>query len=289
MTMPQLNADQIKTTKASLKMLKGHLSGELGPKHDEIITLIISTRTHLLTSKDYTPRVIPLTHKLHKLGDQSVLMVTKDPVDLYRKTLTEKGCPTEEIFNDFISYGKVKSILRNLKKMVQLYKENDIVVADHRVHKRLPEVMGSQFYQKNRKVPLMIQVAKPDPFVELTKNHKGSSKLGRLKDERCDPKYVYKQLKAIVENTHIVPPANGTCVSIKVARSSWLIEEIIQNIEDVLEWLVTDKYKPVGGMVKGMKGIHSIHLKTGNSISLPVVNKEAVVEQDDEDNSDYDF
>lgn len=284
-----LGNESHKTGLKSLATLKSHVLSSKGPDHDDIIHLVLNITITLLKEKDYTPRIIPLRHHLHELGEQSVLLVTKDPAATYRTILTEKDAPTEDDFNDIISLGKVKAQLRNLKKMLALYKENDIVVADHRVHKRLPEAMGAQFYEKNRKVPLMIQMAKPDPFAELTKVHKSGSKSGRLKDERCDPKYVKKQLLAIVNNTSFIPNVGNT-ISIKVGRTSWSGEDILDNVETVIEWLVSEKFKPVGGLLRSKENIKSAHLKTTESISLVLMEKKAEKEEEEDDNgSDFDF
>lgn len=278
------NDSKIESVKA-IKSLVKHSILEKGKDHKQAIYLIINTKVQLTRVKDYTPRIIPLTNKLDKLDEKSILLITKDPSTPYRTLLTEKNSPTEDVFNQIYTLTKLKSISKDPKKLYKLFKEFDIIVADNRVHKFLPEVLGAQFYVKNKKIPFMVQMAKPDPNAQLTKGKKSH----KLKDDRCEPHYVKNQMKAIARNTSYIPPANGNCLSIKVAYSNWKTEDILTNINDVLQYLIDPKYLPVGGLMKSVKNLHSAHIKTSESIGMPIYKQKEKVEVEEEDNSDFDF
>lgn len=256
----------------SIKSLKAHIKKTKGT--NEAVFLTINTTVPLLRSKDYTPRIIPLTHALDKLENKSVLLVTKDPSTPYRNILTDKDSPTEDVFNQIYTLTKLKRMSSNAKKTSALFKEYDIIVADHRVHKFLPDILGPQFYVKNKKIPFVVQMAPPDPNAKLTK----TSKSHKLKDERCEAKYVKGQMKSIARNAHCLPPANGTFMSIKVGYTDWLSDKIMANINDVMIFFMESKY-PSGGLIKGKKMLESLYVKTSDSISMPVYKQEEKEEE----------
>ncbi|KAK7681255.1 hypothetical protein QCA50_015642 [Cerrena zonata] len=161
-----------KVSTGSSKFILGRSAEKTGKKS-------IQGKISYIKKKDYTPRVIPVTHKLDKLENKSILLITKDPSTPYRKALTEKDSPTEDVFNRIYTLTKVKLIAANPKNCVRLYKEYDIVVADHRVHKFLPNILGATFYEKNHKVPFMVQMARPSADANLVKGKKST----KLKDE----------------------------------------------------------------------------------------------------------
>lgn len=260
----------------SIKSLKSHCKQNAQQK-EEAIFLTINTYTTFIKTKDYTPRVIPVKYPLDKLENKSVLMVTKDPSTSYRHTLTEKNSPTEDVFNEIYSLKRLKTLANNPKKLRLIFKEFDIVVADHRVHKFLPDILGAQFYVKNKKVPFMVQMAPYDAKAQLVKVKKSH----KLKDERCDAKHVKGQMRSIAKNPYIIPPANGTFVSIKVGYSNWKTSEIISNINDVIKYLIESDVSI--RLLKSMDVIEGVHVKTSESISLPVYKKQ--LEEEDSDSS----
>ncbi|ABN66903.1 predicted protein [Scheffersomyces stipitis CBS 6054] len=281
-----LGPDAYKVALKSLKALKSQVNVENGQGDIGMpVYLIINIKIPIVRAKDYTPRIIPIAHKLDKLENKSILLVTKDPSTPYRTALTEKDSPTEDVFNQIYTLTKLKSIAKDPKKVYKLFKEFDIVVADNRVHKFLPNILGAQFYLKNKKIPYMVQMARPDPNAELTR----AKKSNKLKDDRCDPKYVKSQMKSIVGNTSYLPNSNGNCLSVKVGMHNWEVKQILKNIDDVIQYLTEDRFRPVGGVLKSVENLGTIHVKTSESISLPVFTPADPEPEDDNDDSDFDF
>lgn len=271
--------------KKSVKSLSNHISQEKGQNHHEAIYLIINTKIYLTKTKDYTPRIIPLSKGLDKLETKSVLLITKDPSVPYREALTKKNSPTEDVFNQIYTLTKLKLLSKDPKKLSKIFKEFDLIVADNRVHKFLPTILGARFYVKNKKIPFMVQMSKPDKDAKLVKGKKST----KLKDDRCEPEYVRYQMKSIVRNTSYIPPANGTCISIKVGYTDWKAQEVLTNIDDVLSYLIDSKFQPVGGLLRTPKNLVSVHVKTSESISLPIFKQEEIKGDEDEYDSDLDF
>ncbi|KAI5955909.1 hypothetical protein KGF54_001411 [Candida jiufengensis] len=281
-----LGKDALKQTQKSLKALKSHQKVE-GQSQASPIYLTINIKIKLIKIKDYKSRIIPVTHKLNKVENKSILLITKDPSNIYREELLKKDSPTEDSFNEIISLKKLKSLSKNSKNLIKLYKENDIVVCDFRIFKFLPDILGTIFYLKNKKIPYMIQMNKSSPTQQLTK-----TKQNKLKDNNCDSKYVQNQLKSIVGNPSFIPTSNlGDVINLKIGYTNWDLEKLITNINDVLIYLVDDKHRPLGGIIN-IDQLGNIHVRCDNSISLPVLVKHEEiigVDEDNENDSDFDF
>lgn len=273
-TMSFLLGDEAREqAKRSIKGLVRHLqSSHDEPSHHEPIFLVLNTKTTLVKEKDHTPRIIPLTHKLRKIDEKTILFIVRDLS--YREELTRKDLPTEDVFHRIIPYQKIKLIGHSSKKSVQLYKENDIVVADNKIYSKLPDILGAQFYGKNKKVPFKVQMVKP-----------GHTSMSRLP---CDPKYIRAQIRAILANTSFIPPANGNCINVVVGYLDWKVSEILTNINDVIIYLTDQKYRPVGGLLQKVENLHSVLIKTNNSVAMPVMRKQEE-KAEESDMSDLDF
>lgn len=272
-----LGDDAREQAKKSIKGLISHVRSTAAEssRGREPIFLVLNTKTFLVKDKDYTPRIIPVTHKLHKIDEKSILLILRDLS--FREKFTKKDLPTEDLIHQIIPFQKIKLIAHSPKALLRLFKENDIVLADTRIHSKLPEILGAQFYAKNKKVPFKVQMAKPQP------GHKTAGKI----DQLCDPKYVRGQIKAILGNAYFIPPANGNCMHIMVGYLDWKVSELLTNINDVINYLIDDKYLPVGGLLHKVENLHSVLIKTSNSVALPIKEKEEKAEESDL--SDLDF
>lgn len=264
--------------KRSIKGLAAHAKSA-DEHHHEPLYLVLNTKIHLVKQNDHTPRIIPLTHKLHTIDERTICLITNDPVNFYKDELQKKDLPTEDLFRQIISFTKAKLFGHSKKALVRLYKENDILLADARIHKKLPDVLGPQFYARNKKVPYIVQMAKPEPGI---RTH------GK-REQRVDPKYVRSQVKAITGNTSYIPPAGGFCIHIVVGYSDWKTLEILTNINDVILYLVDEKYKPVGGLLGRVSNLHSVLIRTSDSIAMPVMKKKSEEVEEDDSGSEFDF
>ncbi|CAI5757856.1 unnamed protein product [Candida verbasci] len=269
-----LGDEALNNSKKSLNALRSN-------DQESIIYLIINVKKKLIRSKDYIQRIIPISNKINALTNKSVLLITKD--DQSYKSELLKDELTQDIFNDIIPIRRLKK--KNKKELVKLFKESDYIIADHRVNKFLPNILGSIFYHKNKKLPYILQMARPT----TDKSKLRISKENKLKDDRCEVKYVYKQIKSIVENTSYLP-TDGDCLCIKIGMTNVSTNKIIENINDVINYLLDEKNLPNGGVLT-LNQLGNIYVKTSESISLPISIKEETTEinEEDEANSDYDF
>ncbi|PSK78883.1 hypothetical protein CJJ07_001324 [Candidozyma auris] len=277
-TMFLLGDEAREEAKKSIKGLVAHAKAS-DEDHHSALYLVINTKIHLVKENDHTPRIIPLTHKLHKIDERTICLITNDPVNFYKDELQKKGSPTEDLFRQIISFTKAKSFGHSKKALVRLYKENEVILADARIYKKLPDVLGPQFYARNKKVPYIIQMAKPEPGI---RTH-GKREL------RVDPKYVRNQVKAITGNTSYIPPAGGFCFHVVVGYTDWKTSEILTNINDVISYFVDETYKPVGGLLGKLSNLHSVLIRTSDSIAMPVMKKKEEAAEEDESGSEFDF
>ncbi|GME88655.1 hypothetical protein B5S28_g2277 [[Candida] boidinii] len=266
-----LGSDSEKQALRSLKALKAHISSEFGPKNHEAVYAVINTTHSTIAKNDYTPRILPIPNKLGKVTSQKILLVTKDPSNVYREKISEKGSATEDIFDSIISFKKLRSIAHSPKSLKKLSYEYDLIVCDHRVHHLLHPILGPTFYKSNKKLVFMVQMAKPDPEAQLVRGKKSH----KLKDERCEPEYILKQIKSIVRNSSFVP-STGSCLSVIIGYTDFEAQALTENLNATIDYLTNKaKFGPVGGIIKnGVKGIVDVHVKTSESASLPVLEKD---------------
>lgn len=278
-----LGTDAYNQARTSLSALISHQKSEGRPT--AAIYLTINVNIKLAKSKDYRPRVVPLSHKLDKISNKAILFISKDPANYYREILTAKDTPTEDAFNEIISFKKLKLKAKSQKSLIKMYKENDIIVADNRVHKFLPDVLGSTFYLRKKKVPFMLQMAKPDPSVKLRKTQQN-----KLKDDRCDVQYVYKQIKSIVGNASFVPTTNiGDVISLKIGYTNWSIDDLVDNVNDIVKYLTNEENRNAIGAAINLENLVNVNVRGEDSISLPVLARSKETVENEDDDSDFDF
>lgn len=269
-----LGNDSRENAKRSIKGLIAHAAkSNEGENSRKLIYLVINTKQPLVTVSDQTPRIIPLTNKLHKIDEKTIALITRD--SSYRAQLTQKDSPTDDLFNEIIPYTKAKLIGHSSKGKVRLFRENDVIIADARIYKNMPEILGSQFYARNKKVPFKILMTKPTPDKQTH---------GKI-DQLFDAKYVRAQVKSILANTSFIPPS-GNCLNIAVGYTDWKVSEILINIDDVISFLTDDSHRPIGGLLK-MGNLHSVLIKTSESVALPVMEKKEAEEDDESEMSDF--
>lgn len=243
-----------------------------------------------------------------------MLLITKDPVVPFRQLFEAPDSETEDLFKGIYGLKKLQARMRSSRYAKQIFSEYDIILADHRVHHKLHEVLGARFYSKNRRVPFMVQMDTPEKMEEAriaanralkskkkekyssgeTVTGKGGSEAGGAGgagagavSECCNPGYVYRQVKLIVRNTYIVGNDSGTTVSVKVGHAAMGSKALMENVEAVMVFLTSAQHRPAGGLVSmasasagastnGSNRVRSVHVKTSESASVPVV----VMEED---------
>lgn len=224
-------------------------------QNDTEIQMIINTGKKMAVTKDYVPRIIPLTQcKLNHPKDLRILLITKDPSSRYREVIVNDNS-IKDLIKEIISVKNLKRRYRG-SKLNMLYREFDLVVADYRVHHLLPKILGSTFFSTTKKIPFVIKMSR---HIKVR---------GEKLDEECDIKYIRAQLKSIAKNAYYLPNEDN-CLTIRIGDiNKHSIDEMLNNVIDIVQFLTDSTKKPQGGIIKG--NIASIFVKTANSISLPL-------------------
>lgn len=266
-----------KSRENAKRSIKGLIAHELLESEDSnqrsLIYLVINTKRALVSKSDQTPRIIPVSKKLHKVDEKRIALITRDTS--YRAQLTEKGSPTDDVFHEIIPFTKAKLIGHSTRGKLRLFRENDIILADARIYKNMPDILGAQFYARNKKVPYKILMTRPTP----DKRTNGKT------DQLFDAKFVRAQVKSILGNTSFIPPS-GTCLHIAVGYTDWKVSDLLINVNDVVSFLTEEQHRPLGGLLK-MGNVHSVLIKTSNSVALPVMEKVETEQDDESELSDF--
>lgn len=277
--MKVLTPPDAELTLKSAKALQAHHNSLEAAKKpaEEIVYLIITSEEPPLKTRDYTPRIIKIPHKFGKIRTHSILFISKDPVLYYRDQFQAPDCDTEDLFKGVLGLKKFESRMHNKRYANTVFNEYDVVMADFRLHHKLAPILGPKFYEKNRKVPFMIQTNTPEEL-EKMKILRKKQRVAKKEDETIDTvdtAYVYRQVKTILRNTSVVLSSSGNTMSVKVGTLGMAPEQIVENVDTVIDFLTNSQFKPAGGAVVGWPGlsknpIKRVCIKTSNSSSLPV-------------------
>ena len=156
-----------------------------------------------------TPRPfqIKIPHPFHsKDFSTRVCVFVKDPASDFKKEISDLKIPC---IAKVIGYDKLKRNFKQFKDKRKLLGEYDQFLADLRIYRMLPEVLGREFYTK-KKYPCPI-------------------KLHGFKTS----KELQKQLNQASKATFFIE-GNGPNYSIKVGITSQSAQEIAENIETAL-------------------------------------------------------
>jgi len=113
-------------------------------------------------------------------------------------------------------------------------RDHSIFLADERVVPMLPTLLGKIFFDA-KKQPIPVCLTKPNLKLEL---------------------------ENVVSATHM-HQNNGTCTSIKIASTSHNRAQILKNLVHAIPFVVANVYE-------GWENVQSLHIKTSQSVSLPI-------------------
>lgn len=143
-----------------------------------------------------------------------------------------------------IGYDKLKRNFRQYKDKRQLLKDYDAFLADLRVYKMLPELLGKEFYQR-KKYPCPIKVHGFD-----------------------SPKELEKQLNGAAASTFFAL-GNGPNYSVRVGKTFQKEKEIGQNAIKALGQALA--YATVHDDID-FEAVSQVTMRVGSSPELPVYN-----------------
>ncbi|KTW30615.1 hypothetical protein T552_00331 [Pneumocystis carinii B80] len=200
------------------------------------IWVILSTKTFITDTKKLKPSKIVLKHPIIN-QDSECCMIVKDPQRIYKDLVI--SAKLNKRVTKVIGISKLRKKYRSYQQRRELRDSYDFFVADSRVISLLPKLLGKAFYEKKRQ---------PIPIDLVTKS---------------TPEHLFKEIEKAYSSTylHLSP---GTCTSIKCGAICQTPEQIVENIQIITNTLAEKFVK------NGWKGIRGFHIKTSESIALPI-------------------
>jgi ribosome biogenesis protein UTP30 len=166
-----------------------------------------------------------------------------------------------------VALSKLKKKYKSYESRRQLVAEYDIFLADERIINLLPQLLGKTFYRQTAKRPVPVSLVGREK--DHGKNRKAATELGVKREKDTSgpligqPFDVGPDIQKALDTTlvHLGPTVT---VQIRVAWASWPAEHVAENIAAVVKGMA-DKHVP-----KGWRGIKSLHIKSPDSIALPI-------------------
>eukprot|EP00743_Colponemidia_sp_Colp-15_P003912 GILK01004221.1.p1 GENE.GILK01004221.1~~GILK01004221.1.p1 ORF type:complete len:264 (+),score=40.48 GILK01004221.1:50-793(+) len=178
------------------------------------------------------PVRVDIVHSLYT-DDAEMCLFVKDPQKEFKAKFEQT--PVKGL-TKVIGLSKLRSNYKQYEAKRKLCSAFDLFLTDERVLPLLPMLLGKTFFQKKRQ-PVPVDLTKKDLVAEITKAR--------------DSTYLHM--------------SQGPCCALRVAKTSFSKEEILANTLQAIDSAV-DK------IPRKWKNIQSIHIKTSDSIALPIYN-----------------
>jgi len=195
------------------------------------ISVLIGMKAIPATNGRTKPYLITLEHPMMDPEETEVCLIVKDPQREFKDKIEEKGIKSVK---KVIGVSKLRAKFKQYEAKRQLCSSYDLFLADDRVLPVLPHLLGKVFFEK-KKQPLP---------VKLTQSNWDS------------------QFKNIFNATPFYL-AEGMCSTVKIGHTGMDRTHLAQNIVSAL-----DKVADV--LPKKWQGIQALHIKTHDSIALPI-------------------
>ncbi|XP_002963193.2 ribosomal L1 domain-containing protein 1 [Selaginella moellendorffii] len=202
---------------------------------DQLLYLVISLRK-IPESARVRPHRIPIPHPLIEAGgSQEVCLIVNDlsrgmPRKEAKRKIAEEGLKVSKV----LGFSKMKKDFASHESKRKLCGSYDLFLVDRRIQPFLSKALGKAFYQK-KKIPIPVDLSK-----------------GQWKS----------QFESVCSSTFLFL-STGSCSVVKVARISQTREEIVENLMAVIDGVA-------GLMPKKWDSIMALHLKTMDSLALPI-------------------
>lgn len=184
------------------------------------------------------PWRVPLQHSLY--ADRPICLITKDPQKDFKDKLAEEPIDGVE---KVIGLTKLRRNYKQFKDRRQLLATYDLFLADDRVLPMLPAMLGVKFFEK-----------KKQPLPVCLKGKSFKAEVERARD-----------------GTSFFLPAGATCM-VKVGRSSFSSEQLVENIMTAIEAIVER-------IPRKWKNIQAVYLRSHDSPALPIFASLPVVQR----------
>ncbi|KAK9431367.1 ribosomal protein L1p/L10e family-domain-containing protein [Lipomyces doorenjongii] len=244
----------------------------------QALYLVIGSKKYLSDKPVMKPQRITVPHPIYNLDTTSICLITKDPQRMYKDILLDdENSPVKDRIARIVGISKLKTKFKTFEAKRQLRDDHDLFLADDRVVTMMPELLGKTFISV-KKMPVPISILNPaaasalETAVKVSKARASKKRTAQTSPEEefareraaISSKRVNAEITRTLNSAMVFVPA-GNSTTIKVGYSTFSVNDLAENVEAVIGGLVSKN------IVKGgWDGIRSIHVKTKDSISLPI-------------------
>lgn len=164
-------------------------------------------------------------------GSLSICLITKDPHDEYKQRIRSLNLPA---ITKVMPLSKLRTHFKPFEAKRQLKASYDLFLADNRIVPLLPKLLGCKFFD-TKKQPVVVDMTAGDLEAELS----------------------------AATEAALLFFSSGPCSTVKIGLYGQGLEQVRENCEAVIKEVVSR----VPG---GWSGLKSLHIKTNQSISLPI-------------------
>lgn len=236
--LPGFSAAQLERAAASLlKFVAGKDCSRELLDDDELLHLVVALKRAPTGPRKDKPLRIALPHALYEANSGAeVCLFVKDhkgeghaAAKARLAKLADNGGVSK-----IVGLSKLRTKYESHEAKRQLCASYDLFLVDERVVPSLPKLLGKSFF-KRKKQPVPVDIRSPN-FAE--------------------------HVRLALASTYMTAP-NGTCVSVRVARSSMPQDAVAANALAALRGVVAR-------VPKGWANVQAVYLKASESASLPV-------------------
>ena len=224
--------------------------------------LNLTAKKHLSDKARLKPGRIILPHSLHIAGSTTICLITTDPQRSVKDVIASPSFPASVAsrITRVIGIKKLKLRYKTFESRRQLFSEHTIFLADDRIVTLLPKLLGKVFYSSSRRpVPINLTPPKEKGANGKPTPHARDS----LAKVVASPKQIAREVERSLACTQVqISPS--VSVSVRVGLSSFTASQVAENIEAVVEGLVS-RFVP-----KGWRNVRSIHIKGTSTTPLPI-------------------
>lgn len=231
------NSEQLQKAIIALQKYLGAQESDDLIDDEEFLYIQIALKTSHPSHRKDKPICIPLPNPFNTRDGVDICMFVKDDKSGAGHKAAKKK--VEKFANKagvakVIGTSKLRTKYESFESKRNLCREYDLFLADDRILPSLPKLIGKSFFkQKKQPVP-----------VDLT----GSNWPAQIDKARSCTTMLLSA---------------GSCMSIKVARSSQSTEEVLANVDAVLQTVAST-------IPKKWDNVQAVYLKSADSVALPV-------------------
>eukprot|EP00877_Chromochloris_zofingiensis_P012584 jgi/Chrzof1/757/Cz01g27160.t1 len=238
MQLPGWRKEQVDKAVASLLKYIGEQQQNTNQliEDDELLYLLVALKKTPQGSKKDKPIRVPIPHPLYSTEGADICLFVKDHKGEGQKAAKarlSKFVKTGGV-NKVMGISKLRTKYESHEAKRQLCNLYDVFLADDRILPSLPKLIGKSFF-KRKKQPIPVDIRAAN-FPE--------------------------HVKRAVESTYMHPPT-GSCLTVRVARSSHGTKAIAENVNAALEGVVAH-------IPKKWSNVQAVYLKTSQSVALPL-------------------